>query len=56
MTARVLDVPELPPVDGAALDRRLGRQVVGVVPSVESVNGMATLKGLGAAGVPRLPG
>ena len=52
MTARVLDAPGLPPADGAALDRRLGRQVVGVVPSVESVNGMATLKGLGVAGVP----
>jgi D-aspartate ligase len=52
MTGRILEAPELPPVDGATLNRRVGREVVGVVPNVESVNGLATLKGLGAAGVP----
>ena len=51
MTGRVLDTPELAPADGAALNRRVGREVVGVVPNVETVNGLATLKGLGAAGV-----
>ena len=52
MTGRAPDVPELPPADGATLTRRLGREIVGVVPNVETVNGLATLKGLGAAGIP----
>ena len=52
MMGRIANAPDSPPADGAELTRRVGREVVGVVPNVETVNGLATLKGLGAAGLP----
>jgi len=52
MTGRIPEAAAPPPIDGPTLDRRLGRHAVAVVPNVETINGLATLKGLGVVGVP----